>query len=88
MLDECLGYKSRKLLCASISKSVSDGLPGQHSPFANALLEALRTTGRTNGYVTFWDLAQPLKKLNPIPLTGDFGSSEPGSDFFFVHSTQ
>jgi hypothetical protein len=81
-------HTSRLLLASSESEVVSDGQPGRHSPFAFHLLEALRSYGGKEGYLTFGDINKYVEKVKPGPLGVSFGSSEPGGDFLFIASMQ
>ncbi len=75
---------TRKYLTSGGKDYVPDGLPGHHSPFASHFLEELRTYGRSQGYLTFTNLLTAVERTNPEPHWGEWGSNEPGSDFFFA----
>lgn len=81
-----LKYKARLYLTAGGAQQVSDGRPGQHSPFARGLLSALRGGAGRNGILTFSDLKQHLlgEVRNTEPRAGDFLTSEPGAEFVFL----
>jgi uncharacterized caspase-like protein len=81
-----LRYNTRKFLTAGRKESVSDGMPGGHSPFTWQILQVLRSYGDgDNGrMITFRMLSSQLLTVHPEPLDGDFGTSEPGSDFIFM----
>ncbi|HEY9871537.1 MAG TPA: caspase family protein, partial [Candidatus Obscuribacterales bacterium] len=67
-LYQTYGHLPTRLLLASAGKmAVSDGIPGNHSPFASKFLELLRETAKQGGYLTFGDLAAPMKKVPPGP---------------------
>ena len=75
-----LQYKSRKYLASGSKETVPD-----RSPFAFRLLEALRSAGGEKGVLTFGDLMSHIENIKPAtPVGGDWGSSEPGSDFIFI----
>lgn len=75
------GFTTRKFL-ASGAEPVSDGVAGQGSPFARAMLEALRRWPKS-GYLTFGDIKKAVENVKPGPIDADFGFAAAGSDFFF-----
>ena len=77
-------YKSRKYLTSGGKEYVSDGIKGQHSPFASKLLEALRSNGGEDGILTMTEVYNYMEKTSPTPHYGTFGDDEPGSDFLFI----
>lgn len=79
-----LMYKTRKFLTSGGKQYVSDGIPGQHSPFAKAFLEALRSKGGRDGILTLSEITPYVEKLKITPRAGEFGDNAPGSDFVFV----
>lgn len=83
-INRKLKYKTRLYLTSGGKEYVSDGRPGQHSPFARKFLEALRSYGGKDGVLTREEINNSVEKLNPEPKAGEFGNNEPGSDFIFV----
>ncbi len=79
-----LKYKTRKYLTSGGNEYVPDGTPGQHSPFARKIIEALRVGRGEDDVLTLNELIHFLEKVQPEPRFGEFGSNEPGSDFLFV----
>jgi hypothetical protein len=79
-----LMYKTRKFLTSGGKQYVSDGIPGQHSPFARAFIEALRSKGGRDGILTLSEITPYVEKLKITPRAGEFGDNAPGSDFVFV----
>jgi hypothetical protein len=79
-----LTYKTRRYLTSGGKTYVSDGIPGQHSPFAKNFIEALRSRGGRDGILTLPELFSFVEKLKIQPRFGDFGENAPGSDFVFV----
>jgi hypothetical protein len=79
-----LTYKTRKFITSGEKQYVSDGVPGKHSPFARALLEALRSSGGDDGILTLREITPYVSKLKIKPRAGEFGDNVPGSDFIFV----
>lgn len=75
-------YRTRKLLSSGADEPVSDGVA--HSPFANGILDALRSSGSKNGFLDFQDIVSSVKNIKPGPVWADFGNYESGNDFFFV----
>jgi hypothetical protein len=79
-----LKLKTRKFLTSGGMEYVSDGRPGQHSPFTRKLLEAIRSYGGSDGILTLAEMKAYIEKIDPEPRFGEFGSDEPGSDFIFI----
>ena len=79
-----LKYKTRLYLTSGGKEYVPDGRPGQHSPFARKLLEALRNSGGEDGILSYSELLGFVEKVNPEPRKGEFGDNQPGSDFLFI----
>lgn len=78
-------YEAFKYFASGGKEYVSDGRPGQHSPFARKMLEALRSYGGQDGVLTIAEIAGFLEKLNPTPRAGELPQrDQPGSDFVFV----
>jgi len=76
--------KTRKYLTSGGKTYVSDGITGQHSPFAKNFLEALRSQGGSDGVLTIPELFTYVEKLKIQPRLGGFGDNAPNSDFLFV----
>jgi hypothetical protein len=83
-ITQKLMYKTRKFLTSGGKQYVSDGIPGQHSPFAKAFIEALRSRGGRDGILTLSEITPFVEKLKVTPRAGEFGDNAPGSDFVFV----
>ncbi|MDH5400729.1 MAG: caspase family protein, partial [Cyclobacteriaceae bacterium] len=79
-INRKLEYQTRKYLTSGGKNYVSDGIPGQHSPFAHAFLNALRSYGGNDGVLTLGEVKVHLDKLRQQPRSGSFGQDEPGSD--------
>jgi hypothetical protein len=79
-----LTFKTRRFLTSGGKTYVSDGVPGQHSPFAKNFLEALRSHGGRDGVLTLPELYSYVERLKVQPRFGEFGDNAPGSDFLFV----
>jgi len=84
MLARKLSYKTRRYLTSGGKEYVSDGIPGEHSPFAKKLLEALKSLGGSDRILTLTELNTYLERLKPAPRSGTFGDNESLSDFVFV----
>jgi hypothetical protein len=84
LLARKLSYKTRRYLTSGGKEYVSDGVPGEHSPFAKKLLEALRSYGGSDRILTLTELYTYLERLKPTPRSGEFGDNESLSDFVFV----
>ena len=83
-LTRKLLYKTRKYLTSGGKTYVSDGIAGQHSPFAKSFLEALASQGGKDGILTIQEIYSFVEKLKNPPRLGDFGDNAPGSDFLFL----
>lgn len=79
-----LKLKTRKFLTSGGKEYVSDGRPGQHSPFTRKLLEAIRSYGGEDNVLTLSEIKSFVEKIDPEPRFGEFGSDQPGSDFIFI----
>ncbi|MFN5556382.1 MAG: caspase domain-containing protein [Chryseotalea sp.] len=76
--------KTRKYLTSGGKTYVSDGIKGQHSPFAKNFLEALYSKGGSDGILTLTELFTFVEKLKIKPKFGAFGDNAPESDFLFI----
>lgn len=79
-----LTTKTRKYLTSGGKVYVSDGIPGQHSPFTLKLLQALNDGGGSDRILTLSELRTYVEKLVPEPRAGGFGDDKLDSDFVFV----
>ena len=77
--------RTRRYIASAGKETISDGCAGCHSPFARALLEGLRSLGGPDGILTLdeW-FSNYLQKVDSGPVSGEFGSNEPGSSFALV----
>jgi Caspase domain len=83
-LGRKLQFKTRKYLTSGGKEYVPDGRPGEHSPFARKMLEALRTYGGRDKILTLSEVVSIVEKITPEPRYGEFPGNEPGSDFLFL----
>jgi len=83
-LTRKLTYKTRKYLTSGGKTYVSDGIKGQHSPFAKSFLSALDSQGGKDGILTIQEIYSYVEKLKNPPRLGEFGDNAPGSDFLFL----
>lgn len=79
-----LRFQTRRYITSGGKEYVPDGRPGQHSPFMRRMLEALRSYGGRDGILTLGEVQTALDYVEPLPITGEFGDNEPGSDFLFI----
>lgn len=79
-----LTMKTRKYITSGGKTYVSDGIPGQHSPFAKKFIEALKSQGGKDGILTTSEIFSYVEKLPIQPRQGAFGSNQPNSDFLFI----
>jgi hypothetical protein len=84
MLVRLLSKKTRKYLTSGGKEYVSDGIPGNHSPFAKKFLEVLKTRGGADRIITMPEIYSTMQGLKTLPRTGGFGDDEQDSDFVFV----
>lgn len=83
-INQKMQYRTRRYITSAGKEYVPDGRPGQHSPFARAFLEALRSEGGQDGVLTINEVMSYMSTAKPQPLTGEFDGNEPGSDFLFI----
>lgn len=88
MLARKFSYKTRKYLTSGGKEYVSDGVVGQHSPFAAKLIESLRSNGGDDFILTLSEIQVAMEKLKTLPRFGSFGDDERLSDFVFVSKTR
>jgi hypothetical protein len=75
-----LELRTRRYITSGGKEPVPD-----HSPFARAMLEGLRSFGGSDGILTLDELiAHHLEGVLPLPRWGEFGDNDPGSTFLFV----
>ena len=79
-----LSTKTRKFLTSGGKVYVSDGVRGNHSPFASRFLEALKSNGGEDRLLTFSEVNLSMQKLPTTPRFGSFGGDEAGSEFLFI----
>lgn len=79
-----LSLRTRKYLTSGGKEYVSDGVPGQHSPFARKLIEALKEGAGEDGILITLEINSYMERLKTRPRFGEFGDDEKGSDFVFV----
>jgi len=77
-----LKLSSAEFLASAQLDKVSDGQPGQHSPFANALLDSLKNATRKYGILTFSQLYSEIGLLKPGPHGGDLYKTR--GEFLFI----
>jgi len=83
-INRKLQAKTRRYITSGGKEYVSDGSPGQHSPFVRKFLEALRSYGGKDKVMTLAEVLTYLETITPHPHHGEFGSNEPGSDFLMI----
>ena len=79
-----LSTKTRKFLTSGSKEYVSDGIRGNHSPFAVRFLEALKSNGGEDRLLTFSEVNLSMQKLQTTARFGSFGDDEAGSEFLFI----
>jgi hypothetical protein len=79
-------YRSRMYLTSGGKEYVPDGRPGAHSPFAAALLGALRQASNEGAALTFNQILGHMAAaaVQPLPRHNNFRGHEPGGDFLLV----
>jgi hypothetical protein len=84
MLIRKFNKRTRKYLTSGGKEYVSDGIPGQHSPFMSKLLYSLSTNGGMDRVLTMSEIKASMENLTQLPRFGSFGSDETLSDFVFI----
>lgn len=84
LLVRKLSKKTRRYLTSGGKEYVSDGIPGQHSPFAQRFIEILKSRGGEDRIITLHEIYPVMQRLKTLPRTGEFGQNEKDSDFVFV----
>lgn len=84
LLVRKLSRKTRRYLTSGGKEYVSDGIPGQHSPFAQRFIEILKSRGGNDRIITLQEIYPVMQRLKTLPRTGEFGQNEQESDFVFV----
>ena len=79
-----LSKKTRKYLTSGSKEYVSDGVVGQHSPFALKFIEALKSNGEEDRILILDEIRLYMERLKTTPRFDGFGNDEKGSDFVFV----
>jgi hypothetical protein len=79
-----LGLEARLWLTSGRNEAVSDGLPGQGSPFARMVLDGLRSYGGDTGVVTSATLFSAAQSLQTQPAWGELPNHSPGGQFVFA----
>lgn len=74
----------RKYFTSGGKQYVSDGIRGQHSPFASKLIESLKTNGGDDNVLTLGEIGVSMEKLPLTPRFGSFGHNHSLSDFIFI----
>jgi hypothetical protein len=83
-IERKMKFRTRRFLTSGGKVYVSDGRPGQHSPFTRRFLDAVRSYGGKDGILTIGEILLFVEKVSPEPRAGEFGNNEPGSDFLFL----
>lgn len=83
-IERNMRYPTRRYLTSGGKEYVPDGRPGQHSPFARKLLEALRNGGGQDGILTITGILSYMERVTPEPHHNGWGKDEPGSNFLFI----
>ena len=79
-----LSLKTRKYLTSGSKEYVSDGVRGKHSPFAQKMIEALKSNGGEDKILILDEIKLYMERLQTTPRFGAFGDDVTGSDFVFV----
>ena len=93
LLKDKLPLRTRKFLSSVGAEPAFDGQAGRHSPFANYLLQILRTRGDgTNGIVTLKRIYAVMEEISTnetenlkiSPQMNDFGNVDAFTEFIFI----
>jgi hypothetical protein len=83
-IERNMRWTTRRYVTSGGKEYVPDGRPGQHSPFARKLLEALRNGGGQDGILTITGLLFYMERVTPEVHQNGWGKDEPGSNFLFI----
>ncbi|MEO5643893.1 MAG: caspase family protein [Bacteroidia bacterium] len=84
LISETMKYGFKGYLTSGGKETVSDGKPGEHSPFMNIILDCLKKGYSKSEVVLFTELAAKVKAVTkPVPRWGIL-NMEPGGDFLFI----
>jgi hypothetical protein len=81
-ISQHLKMSSAEFLASGKLQKVSDGQPGEHSPFAREILRSLRKENRRYGVLTFPRLYDEISHVKPGPHRGDLYNTS--GDFLFI----
>jgi uncharacterized caspase-like protein len=85
LIERSMEGRSRMYLASGGVRSVYDGEPGRHSPFARAFLTILRHYGGTLGVVNMDEIKASMRAmLQPTPRAGPFFTQDVYADYVFV----
>jgi hypothetical protein len=80
-----MGCRSALWITSGADKPVTDGEPGEHSPFARQFIELLDEKGGPDGIVTFHELLVEVQQVSGSdPRDGQLRGHEAGGDFLLI----
>lgn len=85
LVREKMKYRFKGYLTSGGKETVSDGKPGENSPFMASILNCLRNGYAMDQVVTFSELSAIVGRITtPVPRWGVLSGGEPGGDFLFI----
>ncbi|NDC41692.1 MAG: formylglycine-generating enzyme family protein, partial [Chitinophagia bacterium] len=73
-----------KYITSGGKEYVEDARPGHHSPLAAVIMKELDDCYENAQPLSFSRLVSAVKSIKPTPRAGDFGASQPNSDFLLI----
>jgi uncharacterized caspase-like protein len=84
-IERKMELRSALWITSGANNPVADGEPGEHSPFARQMIEALDGKGGPDGIVTFHDLLVAVQQSRACnPRDGYLRGHEAGGDFLLI----
>ena len=91
LIKSRVGIKTRWYMSSGGQVEVEDGVGEGHSPYAIAILNALRSTGGSDKVLTISEMEQHIlkvyeeKKIPYASASGPFGNNQKSKGFLFIH---
>ncbi len=84
LISQKMQYPFKGYISSGGKETVSDGKPGEHSPFMSSILDCLRNGYAVNDVITYRDLSATLEKITTPAPVSKMIAGESGGDFLFI----